>query len=129
MSDRYIIFYSKIIPIFSLKGHVFKSLISFILVFLSFLVCSMLLPSCDLFFSHLQDISVRTAVIVVCFICPTCIPLRNLRYLRENIHARVLKQSAQTKPQCIPQISQIYADKPQNNKTALTSNYLSFSAR
>ena len=44
-----------------------------------------------------------------------CIPLRNLRYLRENNHARVLKQFAQTKPQCLPQISQIYADKPQNN--------------
>ena len=27
-----------------------------------------------------------------------CIPLRDLRYLRENKHARVLKQSAQTPP-------------------------------
>ncbi len=29
----------------------------------------------------------------------SCIPLRHLRYLRENIHARVLNLSAQMKPQ------------------------------
>ena len=34
---------------------------------------------------------------------------------------RILNQSAQMKPQCLPQISQIYADKTQNNKTALIS--------
>ena len=28
-----------------------------------------------------------------------CIPLRDLRYLRENIHMRVLNQSANKKPQ------------------------------
>jgi hypothetical protein len=39
-----------------------------------------------------------------------CIPLRHLRYLRENKHASVLNQSTQKKPQCLPQISQIYAD-------------------
>ena len=39
-----------------------------------------------------------------------CIRLRDLRNLRENNHARALKQSAQTKPQCLPQISLIYAD-------------------
>ena len=50
-----------------------------------------------------------------------CVPLRHLRYLRENKHASVLNQSTQKKPQCLPQISQIYADKTQNNKTALTS--------
>ena len=54
-----------------------------------------------------------------------CIPLRDLRHLRENNHARVLKQFAQTKPQCLPQISQIIADKPQNH----TNSNLSFSAR
>ena len=45
----------------------------------------------------------------------SCIPLRNLRYLRENIYIRLLKQSAQKKPKSLPQISQIYADKPQNS--------------
>ena len=44
-----------------------------------------------------------------------CIPLRNLRYLRENIHVRVLNLSAQMKPQCLPQISLIYADETQNS--------------
>ena len=44
-----------------------------------------------------------------------------LRYLRENKHISVLYQSAQMKPQCIPLISQIYADKTQNNKTAITT--------
>ena len=48
-----------------------------------------------------------------------CIPLRNLRHLRENIHIRVLKQSPK-KPQCIPQI---YADETQNH----TNYKLSFS--
>ena len=52
---------------------------------------------------------------------PRCIPLRNLRNLRENKHISVLYQSAQMKPQCIPLISQIYADKTQNNKTAITT--------
>ena len=47
----------------------------------------------------------------LCVICAIC----------GRIHARVLKQSAQKKPQCLPQISLIYADKTQNNKTALTS--------
>ena len=51
----------------------------------------------------------------------SCIPLRNLRNLRENKHISVLYQSAQMKPQCIPLISQIYADKTQNNKTAITT--------
>ena len=40
-----------------------------------------------------------------------CIPLRNQRYLRENNHMRVLNLLAQTKPQCLPLISLIYADK------------------
>ena len=44
-----------------------------------------------------------------------CIPLRHLRYLRENIHIRVLNQSAQMKPLCLPQITLIYADKTQNH--------------
>ena len=45
-------------------------------------------------------------------------PTSLLSNLRENKHVRVLKQFAQTKPLCLPQISQIYADKPQNNKTS-----------
>ena len=44
-----------------------------------------------------------------------CIPLRYLRYLREN--TRKSTQSIGTKePQCLPQISLIYADEPQNSK-------------
>ena len=31
-----------------------------------------------------------------------CVPLRHLRYLRENIHIRVLNLSAQMKPQMSP---------------------------
>ena len=54
----------------------------------------------------------------------SCIHLRHLRYLRENIHARVLNLLAQMKPQCLPQISQIYADKPQNNKNSNNCNNL-----
>ena len=50
-----------------------------------------------------------------------CIPLRDLRYLRENIHIRVLNQSTKKKPQYL---SQIYADEPQNH----TNYKLSFSA-
>ncbi len=44
-----------------------------------------------------------------------CIPLRDLRHLRENIHMRVLNQYTQKKTQCLPQISLIYADETQNN--------------
>ena len=51
---------------------------------------------------------------------PRCIPLRDLRHLRENIHMRVLNQYTQKKTQCLPQISQIYADEPQNNRTTIT---------
>ena len=46
----------------------------------------------------------------LCVICVIC----------GRIHARGLKQSAQMKPQCLPQISLIYADKPQNH-TNLTN--------
>ena len=56
-------------------------------------------------------------------------PLRDLRNLRENIHMRVLNLLAQMKRPILPQIPLIYADKTQNNKTALTSNNLSFSAK
>jgi hypothetical protein len=38
-----------------------------------------------------------------------CIPLRNLRYLRENNTQEYSIYIAQTKPQCLPQISLIYA--------------------
>ena len=41
-----------------------------------------------------------------------CIPLRNLRYLRENNHIRVLKLSPKKKPKCLPLISLIIADEP-----------------
>jgi len=46
----------------------------------------------------------------LCVICVIC----------GRIHARVLNLSAQKKPLCLPQISLIYADKPQNhtNRTA-----------
>ena len=44
-----------------------------------------------------------------------CIPLRHLRYLRENMHPNLLNLYTQTKPQCLPQIPQIYADETQNN--------------
>ncbi len=48
-----------------------------------------------------------------------CIPLRYLRYLRENIHARVLNLLAQMKPQCLTQITQIYADKTPKQQNSL----------
>ena len=54
-----------------------------------------------------------------------CIPLRHLRYLRENIHPNLLNQSTQEKPQYLPQISLIHADKQQNS---LNLTNLSFSA-
>ena len=44
-----------------------------------------------------------------------CIPLRDLRYLRENIHARVLNQSAKKKTHVSPADLADDADKPQNN--------------
>ena len=36
--------------------------------------------------------------------------LRDLRYLRENIHIRLLKQSAQKKSKCLSLVTQIHAD-------------------
>jgi len=45
-----------------------------------------------------------------------CIPLRDLRYLRENIHPNLLNQYTRTKPQYLPLISLIYADKQQTTK-------------
>ena len=52
-----------------------------------------------------------------------CIRLRNLRYLRENKHARVLNLCTK-KPQCLPQISLIYADKPQTTDPNYPQNTL-----
>ena len=49
-----------------------------------------------------------------------CIPLRDLRYLRENIHMRVLNLLAQRKPQCLPQISQMTQT---NHKTQSSNNH------
>ena len=59
-----------------------------------------------------------------------CIPLRNQRYLRENIHMRVLNLLAQRKPQCLPLISQMTQMNPKrqnnnNHKTKLATNCLS----
>ena len=60
-----------------------------------------------------------------------CIPLRDLRYLRENIHIRVLNLSAQRNPNILPQISLIYADKTQKqqNHIKLTTNPICLSLR
>jgi hypothetical protein len=44
-------------------------------------------------------------------------PLRDLRNLRENIHARGLNQSTQTKPQCLPLISLITQTNPITTRT------------
>ena len=52
-----------------------------------------------------------------------CIPLRDLRNLREN-NTQEYSIYCTKKPQYLPQISLIYADKPQNN----TNDKLSFSA-
>ena len=54
-----------------------------------------------------------------------CIPLRDQRHLRENKYASLLNQSPKKEPQCLPQISQIYADETQNH----TNSKLSFSAK
>ena len=51
-----------------------------------------------------------------------CIPLRDLRYLRENIHIRVLNQFTNKKPQCLPQISLITQTKPKTTKQQQPQN-------
>ena len=47
--------------------------------------------------------NLKTTLIPICLSLRNntacCIPLRDLRYLRENIHMRVLNQSANKKPQ------------------------------
>ena len=61
-----------------------------------------------------------------------CIRLRHLRYLRENKHGRGLNQYTQKKPQMSPaDLTDLRRQNPklQNNKTTLTSNNLSFSAK
>ena len=50
-----------------------------------------------------------------------CIRLRDLRYLRENIHIGVFNLSAQRTPICLSQISLIIADETQNNKPQITA--------
>ena len=50
-----------------------------------------------------------------------CIPLRDLRYLRENIHIRVLNQSPKKNPQYLSQTTQISADKMQKLHTPSVS--------
>src|SRR5574344_1822557 len=54
-----------------------------------------------------------------------CIPLRHLRNLRENIHARVLYQSTQMKPQKSPADLADLRRRTTNNKTTLTTICLS----
>jgi hypothetical protein len=53
-----------------------------------------------------------------------CIPLRDLRYLRENIHARVLNLSAQRNPNMSPADLADYADETPKttNKKDLREN-------
>ena len=53
-----------------------------------------------------------------------CIPLRDLRYLRENNTQEYSIYIAQMKPQCLPQISLIIADKQQNRNNLTLSVFL-----
>ena len=55
-----------------------------------------------------------------------CIPLRDLRNLRENIHVKVLNQSAQKKPQYSPAD---LADLRRQNPRTTNNHNLSFSAK
>ena len=50
-----------------------------------------------------------------------CIPLRNLRNLRENIHVRVLNLLHKETPMSPADLADLRRQTP-NNKTALTSN-------
>ncbi|WP_238312177.1 hypothetical protein, partial [Segatella paludivivens] len=61
---------------------------------------------------------------------PCCISLRDLRYLRENIHVSVLNQSAKKKLMCLSQITQMIADKPQsyNNQTVFLCEIMQLAA-
>ena len=58
-----------------------------------------------------------------------CIPLRDLRYLRENTHPNLLNQSTQKKPQCLPQISQITQIKTQQQQQQQQQQQTAFSLR
>ena len=49
-----------------------------------------------------QNHKTQTTCLSLRYNAACCIRLRDLRYLRENIHMRVLNQSAQTKPQKSP---------------------------
>ena len=55
-----------------------------------------------------------------------CIRLRDLRNLRENIHPNLLNQYTQKKPQCLPLISQIYADKTPKQQNSLNLKQIVF---
>ena len=55
-----------------------------------------------------------------------CIPLRDLRNLRENTHPNLLNQYTQTKPQCPPQISQITQTKPTKQQNNINLNQTVF---
>ena len=56
-------------------------------------------------------------------------PLRDLRNLRENNTQEYPSYIAQTKPQYLPQISQIYADEPPNSNNRMNHINMSFSAK
>ena len=59
-----------------------------------------------------------------------CIPLRHLRYLRENIHASVLNLLAQMKPQKSPaDLADLRRQNPKTTKHPLPQTKLSFSAK
>ena len=73
------------------------------------------------FVSFAQSVFLCDIMLLAAFLCVIC-----------AICGRIITQeyssNHQRKTISLSQISQIYADKPQNNKTALTSNNLSFSA-
>jgi hypothetical protein len=58
-----------------------------------------------------------------------CIPLRDLRYLRENIHARVLNLLAQMKPHISHTDHADNRRQPPNSNNLMNHINLSFSAK
>ena len=73
-----------------------------------------------------NSISLKQPVFLCDIMQPCCIPLRPLRNLRENIHMRVLYQSANKKPQKSPaDLADLrrQTTKQQNNKTSNHNNH------
>ena len=62
-----------------------------------------------------QNNNTQTICLSLRYNAACCIPLRHLRYLRENIHIRVLNQLPKKKPQYLLQIPLIKQTKPKNN--------------